>query len=254
VPHAVRCPNCQAPLEADPKQPVLRCQYCGYDVKQTVAYQPVPQTPQVAQVSDQGRKMMKLIIWITVITTVLPGLIILIVFLTAMQTGSTVVSQLAPRSSSKTYTTKAEIEEQVKRAFGFNLGAGSGAGGGRLRPVDPADPEDALQQKLEAYLVCVNTESGAVHDARARYLGWLTDVEKGPSCKEPCINWGVSLIHPGSGSTACAGRVEAARALAPSRPDLEQAGAAFVAAVRELAPLLGEANRHVDLLRSESRF
>jgi hypothetical protein len=244
VPHAVRCPNCQAPLAVDPKQPVLKCQYCGYDVKQTVAYQPVPRPqppgPQVVQISDQGRKMIKIIIWVTVVMTVLPGVIVLIVFLSAMQTGSKVVSQInSSRTRSTTYTTKSAIEEQVKRAFG--LGAG-----GLNRPDEPTDPEDALQKKLEVYLSCVNTESGAVHDSRARYLGWLTDAEKGPTCKESCISWGISSINPGSGSTSCADRVEAAKALGPSRPDLEQMGAAFVASVRELAPLINEANRHYD--------
>jgi len=250
VPQVVRCPNCQAPLTVDPGRPVLRCEYCGADVKQTVAMQPVqrptppPASGPSAEQLAQGRRVMKLVLWITIGSTVLPVIIIGAVCAIGMHTaGSTISSSVkSARSVGDDIASSIRAAESAARRAARTAGASARSAG--AEPEAAPDPEAALAAKLAAYLVCINEESRAVHESRGRYLGWVRDAVKGPTCKESCVTWGIFKLTPATGARSCTEGVARLKTAAPRNAELEAAGDALVASLQELAPLVGEAERY----------
>ncbi|MEZ4401480.1 MAG: DUF3829 domain-containing protein [Kofleriaceae bacterium] len=92
-------------------------------------------------------------------------------------------------------------------------------------PAPAADPERAESGKLEAAIECLNTNSGRVFEVRD---GYLRDVD--PATGVPLPNRPMNLMGLGS-SEACERKVAAAAALTPAIPALDQASAAYVAAL-----------------------
>ncbi len=97
-----------------------------------------------------------------------------------------------------------------------------------------------LTQKLNAYIGCINRLSERSYDTRDRYFSWVG--KKGPTGKERII-YGTYTIYDTSG---CRRDVEAANALEPHEPDLENAATAYVEAVTALEPLLKETNDYYE--------
>ena len=79
--------------------------------------------------------------------------------------------------------------------------------------------------------------------ARDRYLGWLPDPKRGPSCSERCVNWGVNVVDADSGSDSCLVKL-----LAMKQPPLafDATVPRYLAALTDLGKATAEAHRYYD--------
>ncbi|KPF95408.1 hypothetical protein IP86_19280 [Rhodopseudomonas sp. AAP120] len=98
----------------------------------------------------------------------------------------------------------------------------------------PAAAPDALTDKLNAYIGCLNRLSGRAFDSRERYFSWAA--KTGPTGKERII-YGTYTIYD---TKDCRAAVEKANALEPHEAELEAAASAYADAVGKLEPLLKE--------------
>lgn len=94
----------------------------------------------------------------------------------------------------------------------------------------------ALNEKINAYVGCINRLSERSYESRSRYFSWVG--KKGPTGKERII-YGTYTIYD---TSDCKAGVEKANSLEPHDAELEGAASAYVAAVETLEPLLKEAD------------
>jgi hypothetical protein len=97
-------------------------------------------------------------------------------------------------------------------------------------------PASTSNEKLNAYVSCINRLSARSYDSRSRYFSWVS--KNGPTGKERII-YGTYTIYD---TSDCRKNVEKANALEPRDAELEAAASAYVAAVSALEPLLQEAD------------
>lgn len=116
-----------------------------------------------------------------------------------------------------------------------------GADGGAKTTTSAGTPQDdadeQMQDKLEAYITCLNTLSSPVHSTHNRYLSWVNP-KTGPTGNERNVLGLFSL--PKDGAEKCTAGLNKAKALPPSDPKLEAAGADFARTVTELDTLIDE--------------
>ena len=91
-------------------------------------------------------------------------------------------------------------------------------------------------EKVNAYVGCINRLSERSYNSRARYFSWVG--KNGPTGKERII-YGTYTIYD---TSDCRKNVEKANALEPRDVALEAAASAYVEAVSKLEPLLKEAD------------
>ncbi len=221
MPKAYTCPNCQAPLRADPRRASITCEYCGYDVKQTIAVPSVLRPPRqpitpprevVVQMPEVGRSVRRWI-WISVALTVLPGVLIAVC---------------------TTWT--AHTITKGAQGVGNSLRGGLGKA---------SDPDAQLSAKLRVYAECLSRNSTSVQRARDRYQNWRAAGAE-PSCRESCVSWGVSQIYLNRGSGGCLAEVQKARTAPPGLPALEAAGDRLTGALDAIATVADEGHRYYD--------
>ncbi|MBL8881459.1 MAG: YiiG family protein [Hyphomicrobium sp.] len=94
----------------------------------------------------------------------------------------------------------------------------------------------ALNEKINAYVGCINRLSERSYESRSRYFSWVG--KKGPTGKERII-YGTYTIYD---TSDCKASVEKANSLEPHDAELEAAASAYVSAVEALEPLLKEAD------------
>ncbi len=127
-------------------------------------------------------------------------------------------------------------------AFGCKGKTEPGGGGGSAAtgPESAAeDGLDALSNKQNAYVDCLNEFSGDIHRSRAR---WMDQFPDGPNAaKQKESLYGPTPLRD---VAKCKSGVEAAQKQKPSLPELETAGAAYVAALVTLEPLSKDANTY----------
>lgn len=99
------------------------------------------------------------------------------------------------------------------------------------------DADEQLLEKLDAYIVCLNTLSTPVHQTRARYFSWV-DPKKGVTGKETVVLGLFDL--PNETVTRCTQGLAKARTLPPKDAKLEAAGDEFAKTVTELDVLIEE--------------
>lgn len=110
-----------------------------------------------------------------------------------------------------------------------------------MAAVVPAQAQrSALTEKMNAYVGCINRESGRAYQSQERYFSWAA--KSGPTGKERII-YGTYTIYD---TKNCADSVAKANALEPHEPELEALGDAYVAAITKLEPLLKEADEYYD--------
>lgn len=95
-------------------------------------------------------------------------------------------------------------------------------------------------EKLNAYVGCINRLSERAYDSRKRYFSWVG--KQGPTGKERII-YGTYTIYD---TTDCKKNVEKANALEPRDAALEAAASAYADAVGRLEPLLKEADDYYE--------
>jgi len=94
----------------------------------------------------------------------------------------------------------------------------------------------SLQDKINAYVGCINRLSERSYESRSRYFSWAA--KTGPTGQERII-YGTYTIYD---TSDCRQNVETANALEPHEAELEAAASAYVEAVTRLEPLLKEAD------------
>ena len=94
----------------------------------------------------------------------------------------------------------------------------------------------SANEKINAYVGCINRLSERSSDSRARYFSWVG--KNGPTGKERII-YGTYTIYD---TADCRKNVEKANALEPRDTELEAAASTYVEAVTKLEPLLKEAD------------
>jgi hypothetical protein len=104
----------------------------------------------------------------------------------------------------------------------------------------PANTQQSLTEKLNAYVGCINRLSERSFQSRERYFSWAA--RTGPTGKENII-YGTYTIYD---TSDCRKNVEKANALEPRDADLEAAASAYADAVSKLEPLLKEADDYYD--------
>jgi hypothetical protein len=247
MPKVIRCPNCQGPLHVEADQPLVVCEYCGHQIKQTVAVlapsapreqrqrrdhrQPPPSTdPARAPPADRPRPEPT-----PTPTRRRSGGVGCLVFVVLLCAGAGVAYYSVRKAGLRSALNKASTS--VSRLLGRR-------GEGALASDPPAD--QALATKLAAYTQCLNLHSNVLFSSRDRYLGWV-DAEAGPSCRERCVSWGVSEHTADRGPAGCAvGKLPRALELPPRLPELEAAGAGYARALQTLVEILGQAHRYYD--------
>jgi hypothetical protein len=102
-------------------------------------------------------------------------------------------------------------------------------------PQDDADEQ--MLEKLDAYIICLNTLSSPVHQTRARYFSWV-DPKKGVTGNERVV---LGLFDiPNDTVTKCTTGLAKAKTLPPSDSKLEAAGDDFAKTVTDLDALIEE--------------
>lgn len=113
------------------------------------------------------------------------------------------------------------------------------AGVGQAQQQQPPR-EPTVGDKLQPYIGCINRLSERTFDSEARYKSWVG--KAGPTGRERII-YGLYTIYD---TKDCKERTERAEKMPPSVPELEKAGADYVAAVTAIEPMLKEANDYYD--------
>jgi hypothetical protein len=103
--------------------------------------------------------------------------------------------------------------------------------------ADPAAAQaPSPNEKLNAYVGCINRLSERAYDSRARYFSWVG--KNGPTGRERII-YGLYTIYD---TSDCRKNVNKANELDPRDGALEAAASAYADAVEKLEPLLQEAD------------
>jgi len=102
-------------------------------------------------------------------------------------------------------------------------------------PQDDADEQ--MQEKLAAYIACLNTLSAPVHSTRSRYFSWVNP-KTGPTGSERNVLGLYDL--PKDSAQKCSASLTKAQAMLPKDAKLEAAGNEFAKTVMELDTLIDE--------------
>lgn len=106
---------------------------------------------------------------------------------------------------------------------------------GANTPQDDADEQ--MLEKLDAYIICLNTLSTPVHQTRARYFSWV-DPKKGVTGNERVV---LGLFDiPNETVTKCTAGLAKAKTMPPQDLKLQAAGEDFAKTVTELDALIEE--------------
>ena len=99
------------------------------------------------------------------------------------------------------------------------------------------DIDEQMQEKLDAYIICLNTLSSPVHSTRARYFSWVNP-KTGPTGQERNV-FGLFDL-PNEAAQKCTAGLAKSKALPPRDAKLEAAGDEFAKSVTELDALIDE--------------
>lgn len=101
--------------------------------------------------------------------------------------------------------------------------------------------------KLTIYGECLEMHSERVHEALVRYLSWVNDREKGPTCKERCIGYGTYQIASKDQIDDCSKRIGRARRQKPRMPKIEAAAAQMVDALKDVSVMAKQIEDYISL-------
>jgi len=226
----ILCPNCKAPVEADPSKATVTCSYCGSQSKNTIFLPPPPAVPPRQpltmpdlRVMDQAKRAQTWVKWI-VLGTVLPTVLIPVVI--AIVGTSATRSMVSATQGSRSRT---------RRSFSFRNGLGAAA------LEDEPEADSSWGEKLRVWGSCQSDVRRAL-DARRRYFMWVKDPERGPTCRERNV-YGTYTLND---TSSCLKSLTQTRELSPRNADLENAGTEGGAALAALQPLLTQADRYYD--------
>ena len=99
------------------------------------------------------------------------------------------------------------------------------------------DLDEQMQEKLDAYIICLNTLSSPVHATRSRYFSWVNP-KTGPTGQERNV-FGLFDL-PADAPQKCTSGLAKSKLLPPRDAKLEAAGDEFAKTVTELDALIKE--------------
>lgn len=126
---------------------------------------------------------------------------------------------------------------------------GMAADGGGATPTGTGatataeDPDDLLEDKIQAYIVCQNALSSKIYDSRNRYFDWVSPDK--PLTGKERYQYGVYKVDP-KDATECATNVAKAKTMPPKNPKLEALGDEFAAAASEVTTLNEQAYKYYE--------
>lgn len=125
---------------------------------------------------------------------------------------------------------------------GFDGGVATVSSSGAPKSSVADDPDDQLQEKIDPYIVCLNSLSSAITSSRRRYAS-LIDYKKGPTGKE---SWADIYKLPDGEAAKCSTNIAKAKPMPPKNPQLEQAGDDFASTAMTLDPMILEMNGYFE--------
>ncbi len=124
---------------------------------------------------------------------------------------------------------------------GTTTTAGGTAGAGAANAAD--DPDDLLEDKIQAYIVCQNSLSSDIYDSRNRYFQWVSPDK--PLTGKERYQYGLYKVESKE-ATECSQNVAKAKAMPPKNPKLEALGDEFAASAAEIATLNEQAYKYYE--------
>ena len=124
-----------------------------------------------------------------------------------------------------------------KKLLKGNKGADAGKATATSTSTPQDDTDEQMLDKLDAYIICLNTLSSPVHSTRARYFSWV-DPKKGVTGNERVVLGLFDL--PNEAAQKCTAGLGKARTMPPKDAKLEAAGDEFAKTVTELDVLIDE--------------
>lgn len=119
------------------------------------------------------------------------------------------------------------------------------------RPSAPEDnPDQALGDKLNHPIECINGISMGVSRSHERYLGWVKDAKSGPIGTEKIV-YGLYELLPNQIDSCKRELNTLAAAPTPATPDLDKAAQDYVVKLDAVTPLVAEAHKYYDLKNYE---
>lgn len=135
----------------------------------------------------------------------------------------------------------------ILAACGDNTPTAAGGAGSSAKPEASAGPADAQQQltaKLNAYIGCFNALDSKTHGSIQSYTRWIKDVDAGPSGRETNV-YGPFEISDYD-MKQCDAPVTEAIAARPALADLDVAAGQYQQALKALVPISKEAHDYYE--------
>lgn len=104
---------------------------------------------------------------------------------------------------------------------------------------DTQASQGSLQEKINAYVECLNRTAGRLHQSHDRYLSWVNKAA-GPSCQERYISYGLYELYA-DGIQKCRQAVEKGKQLSPALPKLDDDMERLTEVFARMVPLVSEA-------------
>jgi hypothetical protein len=117
---------------------------------------------------------------------------------------------------------------------------------GGPRALAPDDPDQALGEKLNHPIECINGASMGVSRSHERYLGWVKDAKVGPVGNEQVV-YGLYEVQSFQVEKCKKELAELASSPTPPTPDLDKVAADYAAKLDAVLPLVAEAYKYYDL-------
>lgn len=135
----------------------------------------------------------------------------------------------------------------ILAACGDKMPTAAGGAGSSAKPEASAAPADAQQQltaKLNAYIGCFNALDSKTHGSIQSYTRWIKDVDAGPSGRETNV-YGPFEISDYD-MKQCDAPVSEAIAAKPALADLDAAAGQYQQALKALVPISKEAHDYYE--------
>lgn len=214
MPETIKCPNCAGPVEPDPRQPTVACSFCKHHFKNPV-FRPPRSKPPVRSASRSSAGKPSHALWLLVLIPVVVLLIGGIVSFVVWRTTTSIVNA--------TTNTLQSVSHPLLE-----------------KTASPPTPDQALEQKLDSYIACMERAYPRAAQSMARYLSWVHSETDGPTCKERYVSWGLYTMYDDA-VPGCRQRIEQAGGKSPALPKLHNAAQAFVNAATKVQPVMAQA-------------
>ncbi|SQI44285.1 Uncharacterised protein [Leminorella richardii] len=152
-----------------------------------------------------------------------------------------------PSSSAPTPTPVQSTPQQAEKPNGENAQDDAKAKAeeaAKQAEAEKQNAEQAVAEKMQAYIQCYNSIDSSIHDSINRYSSWVKDFEKGPTGKESTV-YGLYAIHQNS-TDSCQRGVTKALDIKPAFNPMDEIAASYLAAAEKVSTEINALNRYYD--------